>query len=164
MGGPGSGRRPAPSKQKALKGERRKDRRNDDEPVPAVGDVRPPSDLSAGALEVWDRLAPDLIRQEILTPWDVDSFAVLCDAIDRSDTARRALDAAGVIVEAPVFDRNGNKTGTRTVQSPWWKVWKDAAEVAAKYGCRFGWTPSDRAGLKVGNREPDTPGADLLSG
>lgn len=164
MGGQGSGRRPAPSKVKDLKGERRKDRRNDNEPVPGVGDIVPPTNLSAGSAAVWDRLAPDLIAKGVLTPWDVDSFAILCDAIDRSDTAREHLDAEGAVTEQPVFNRNGEKTGVRVLANPWWKVYKEAADLAAKYGCRFGWTPSDRASLKVGQSEPEAPGADLLSG
>lgn len=164
MGGPGSGRRPAPTPVKKLKGER-KDRLNADEPVPGVGDVQPPTNLSAGAKAVWARLAPDLMAKDVLTPWDVDAFAIMCDSIDRSDTAREHLDADGAVTEHPVFNRNGEKTGVRILANPWWKVWKDAAEVAAKYGSRFGWTPSDRANLKVGHHdEPDTPGADLLSG
>lgn len=164
MGGPGSGRRPAPTADKKLKGEKRRDRINDDEPVPSVGDVSPPSDLSPEAKAVWGRLAPDMVRRGVLTPWDVDAFAIFCDAVDRSDTARRHLDAEGAVTEQPVFDRNGKETGHRVLQNPWWRVWKDAAEVCARYGARFGWTPSDRAGLKVGDREQETPGADLLSG
>lgn len=164
MGGQGSGRRPAPTKVKELKGEKRADRRNNAEPVPGVGDISPPSNLSAGAGAVWDRLAPDLTAQGVLTPWDVDAFAILCDAIDRSDTAREHLDAEGAVTEQPVFNRNGEKTGVRVLANPWWKVYKEAADLAAKYGCRFGWTPSDRASLKVGHDEPTAPGADLLSG
>ena len=163
MGGPGSGRRRAPAKARQLKGKERRDRRVDP-PVPAVGDISCPANLSEGAREVWERLAPDLERKQVLTPWSVDTFAILCEAIDQCDEAWQHVVDEGAVTEQAVFNRNGERTGERITKNPWWLVWTDASAVALKFAGRFGLTPADLAGLKVGDgNQGGQPGEDLLS-
>jgi phage terminase small subunit len=131
------GRPRQPTALKSVKGER-KDRVNDDEPVPSTGEVVCPSSLSNGARDIWNRLAPDMISKGTLTPWDVDEFAALCDALERLDRSSQHLDAEGEVIEAAVFDRNGQPTGARMVQNPWWQIYKGANELVLRYGARFG--------------------------
>lgn len=152
------GRKRKPSALTALSG----GKPSADEPIPSAGEVLAPTDLSLGAREVWDRLAPDLIAKGVLTPWDVDEFAALCDAVERHDRSRHHLDLDGEVVESPVFDRNGKQTGVRQQLSPWWQVWKGANEVILRYGARFGLSPAERAHLKVGHGRNDQ-GSDLLT-
>jgi P27 family predicted phage terminase small subunit len=128
-----------------------------DEPMPAPGQIVAPTNLSDGARGVWERLAPDLIHTNVLTPWDVDEFAAFCDAVERRDRAAAHLDADGEVIESPVFDRNGKPTGTRIVLSPWWQVWKGANEAMLRFGARFGLSPADRADLKVGHGRGANP-------
>lgn len=142
---------PRPTALKVLQGDR-KDRINSAEPVPQ-GDVVAPATLSAGALDVWTRLAPDLKRQGVLTAWDVDEFAVLCDAVARHRKAAEQLDAEGELGE--------NRFGERVVR-PWFRVWADTAAVISKFGGRFGLSPSDRQGLVMSNGTK--PADDLLTG
>lgn len=124
------------------------------EPIPTPGEVRPPDELGDDALEVWAKYAPDLIRTKVLTAWDVEAFGAWCDAVVMMRHAREHLIEEGEVVDADVFDRNGVKTGTRSVRSNWLFVWKDANEVMSRIGGRFGLTPSDRAGIEV---TPDGP-------
>ena len=136
----------------------RKDRINNQEPQPSEGDIVAPVGLSEAAAEVWDRLAPDLIAKEVLTPWDVDEFVGFCDAVARRDKARAKLDADGEVIEAAVFD-HGKPTGTRIVLNPWWQVWKASNDAVMKYGARFGLSPSERSQIRTGGG-PGGQGAD----
>lgn len=155
------GRPPEPTALKLLRGVR-KDRVNDAEPVPG-GEVVPPELVSAAGLEVWHRLAPDLIRKGVLTSWDADRFGVWCDAMARTAEAAQHLNAEGAVIESPVFDRNGQPTGSRTVQNPWFQVWKQSADVVAREGARFGLSPTERQALKVDDGRSEDPKARLLT-
>lgn len=141
-------RHPAPTAMKLVKGER-KDRINDDAPIPDLEEVVAPEWLSEEALTVWDEYAPRLERRKVLTAWDVEAFAGWCDAASRRRTAAEHLDAEGEVIVSEVFDRNGKPTGTRSTQSPWMLVWKSANEVMQRVGARFGLTPSERSQLNV---------------
>ncbi len=161
MGKRGPAKRP--SNVALLHGER-KDRINDSEPKPDDQlTVEPPSWLDATARRVWQRLAPDLQRKKVLTAWDVEAFAVWCDAVCRRRRAARKLRAQGEVIDAPVYNKNGEMTGTRTVKNPWTLVLNEADAQVQRYGARFGLTPSDRADLKIGadSRDEDD---DLLTG
>lgn len=139
------GRPPKPSHLKVLHGDR-KDRLNTAEPVPSEGTVQPPYRLPKAVREVWDRLAPDRISQGLLTPWDVDAFAAFCEALVL--VRQGAREASGpVLPGAP---------------SPMSRF-KDAVNLCATLGGRFGWTPSDRQKLVTGGESRD-PREDLLSG
>lgn len=133
------------------------------EPQPS-SDVHRPDGLNAGALAVWNRLAPDLQRKGVLTGWDVDEFAAYCDAVERRDRACEMLDEHGEVIAAPVFDQNGKRTGERFVLSPWWQVWKAANDITARKGARFGLTPSDRTALKVDDGRSKNPKGRYLTG
>lgn len=144
MGDPG--RPPKPGHLKVLHGDK-PSRINKQEPKPDENSpVAPPYSLRPAVQEVWDRLAPERIRMKLLTPWDVDAFAAFCEAIVLAQ--KGALEAHGeAIPGAP---------------SPMSRF-KDAVNLCSTLGGRFGWTPSDRQKLIVGEA-PREPGADLLSG
>jgi P27 family predicted phage terminase small subunit len=152
VGKAGQGRPTKPSALKVLHGDR-KDRLNTEEPVPS-GDILPPAGLSERALAVWERLAPDLTAKGVLSAWDTDEFAIVCDAVARHRTAAERLDLEGETGE--------NRFGERVV-SPVFRVWAESASVIAKFGGRFGLSPSDRASLKVGDATKK-PSEDLLTG
>lgn len=146
-----------PASLKILNGDR-PDRINFNEPVPADGATTPPSwitDLDSdgeheSALGVWRRLAPDLERKGVLTPWDVDSFAVFCDAVVRHRDATRAVETHGILI----LGQKGNE-----VRNPAIQVARDYADLMVKVGSRFGLTPGDRADLKI-EREAPSGGAE----
>lgn len=140
------GGRPAkPTHLKVLAGDR-KDRINNAEPQPTEADVVPPWDLSDEAQAAWDRLAPDLIANKLLTAWDVDAFAFFCESL--------AL-ARGKLAGAHDKPEPGAASGIGEFRS--------AMQVVSTLGGRFGWTPSDRQKLVVGEVENGSKD-DLLTG
>jgi P27 family predicted phage terminase small subunit len=138
-----AGRPAKPTHLKVLHGDR-DDRINHDEPQPAV-DVAPPFALTKAARAVWDRLAPDMQRKGVLTAWDVDLFAELCEAVVRLRTARR-----------------GSKRKPESGGVSPMREYSSALDMVVKLSSRFGMTPSDRSKLGVdrGGESND----DLLSG
>ncbi len=79
MGYENSGRRPQPSALKVLRGNPGKRKLNENEPTPPAGEVVKPAGLSAGAVAVWDELAPICLAMRTLTPADVRVFGTLCE-------------------------------------------------------------------------------------
>ena len=153
---------PRPTPLKVLHGVRAS-RINYAEPIPAMDVVEAPEGLSEAARALWDRLAPDLVRRHVLTGWDVEAFSAWCSAAALAREAAEHIDKEGAVVDAPVFDRNGVRTGERRVKSQWLGVWRDAVDTMARYGARFGMTPSDRAQIKVDAPHSDVD-SDLLTG
>lgn len=158
------GRPAKPTALKVVKGER-KDRINWAEPVPPSGEVVPPAWLEGDevAMGEWARLAPDLVRQKVLTCWDTEEFADWCSAVARVARAEARLREEGAVVEQAVFDRNGVMTGHRRVRNPWSFELKDALAIKGRRGARFGLTPSDRS--NISREAADVrKGDDLLTG
>jgi P27 family predicted phage terminase small subunit len=156
------GRPSKPTNLKVLHGDR-KDRINTDEPQPDIGEVLPPAWLSDAALEVWETFAGDLEAKRVLTPWDTEAFANWCDAVARRRDAAGHVDEEGAVVELPVFNKNGDQTGTRRGKNPWLFALNDADAQVQRYGARFGLTPSDRAQLKIPNQSEGLGAERLLS-
>lgn len=154
---------PKPTNVRVLHGDR-KDRVNNSEPVPTSGRVEPPDWLPGLALQVWHHYAPDLVSKGVLTSWDVETFAAFCDAVARRRRAAEKLTEEGEVIEAPVFNKNGDVTGHRVAKNPWTLVLNEADGQVQRYGARFGMTPSDRSQLKIGDGGRGAKGDDLLSG
>jgi P27 family predicted phage terminase small subunit len=142
------GRPRTPNHLKILRGDR-EDRINRGEPVPSDHAITPPVELSPGAQEVWDRLAPDLIDKRVLTAWDVDMFTVFCDAAATYQECRSLLGSEYV---AP-----GSIKGT-FVKSAYWRVMRDCVETMIRVGGRFGLNPADRARIDVSGEAPTMAG------
>lgn len=153
---------PKPTNLRVLHGDRA-DRINTDEPTPATVAVEPPAWLVGEPLEIWEHFAPDLKRKGVLTGWDTEAFAALCDAAARRRKAAAQLRAEGEVVELPVFNKAGDATGVRLVRNPWLLVLNQADAQLVTYSARFGMTPSDRSQLRGGTRSRD-PHDDLLTG
>lgn len=149
-----------PTALRVLHGDRA-DRINTDEPRPDQGDIIPPAWLSEAAVEVWEDLADDLIVKGVLTSWDVEIFAAWCDAVVRRRNAADHVDREGAVIEMPVFNKNGDISGHRLGKNPWLLALDAADAQVARYGARFGLTPSDRAQLKISGQD-DPAGAERL--
>lgn len=147
------GRPRKPTRLKVLEGDR-PDRIPTGEPLPSDGEVVAPGWLDDVALEVWGDLAPDLIAKGVLTAWDVEAFAMACDAVAQYREARALVHAEGVTVTGAMGGQ---------VRNPAAQVMRDAAAQFAQLAGRFGLTPADRAKLDVGRSSDGPKGADLLS-
>jgi P27 family predicted phage terminase small subunit len=140
MGGVGSGganRRP--THLKALEGVR-EDRLNRDEPTPGEGMIIPPVDLSPAAMDIWNRLSPDLIAKRVLTSWDVDEFANGCRVQALLNDALDVAEASAMVSEG------SNKN---LVLNPAIRAVTALESTLRSIWSRFGLTPGDRAALKV---------------
>ncbi len=115
--------------------------------MPSTGEVKPPEWLRPEAVEVWERLAPDLVRKGLLTPWDVDTFAILCDAIVQYKEASAFVAKSSVLIR-------GRKDAL--VKNPAMQLERDLAQLVRAYSHEFGLTPSARAAIKT----PEQPGDD----
>lgn len=151
MGGTGSGRTPKPTAFKVIDGDR-PDRINYAEPLPAESEVKPPTGMRAKTRAVWRRLAPDLIDKGVLTAWDVDSFAIVCEAI--------ALRAECIKIVHDSHHAEGGLTARGAaggrIPNPLFKVIRDCNNDIARFGARFGLTPADRSRLSI-DRADDGP-------
>ena len=150
MGAGGKGRPRKPSTLVALEG----GKTNTSEPVPGAASVERPEWLSPDAKAMWDRLAPDLHRQGVLSPWDVDAFAALCASYCSWREAQQIVDREGVLVDG--YRGSMVKNPAAQLARDYWQTFVQAAG-------RFGMTPSDRAALSVGG-ESGGDDADLLTG
>jgi P27 family predicted phage terminase small subunit len=144
---------PKPTSLRVLHGDR-KDRINTNEPVPAASEITAPDWLSDKASAIWDRLVPSLTARKVLTSWDVDAFAVLCEALARYATATQLVNGSALLVPGP----------GGLVPNPALKVQADAERVFLTYAARFGLTPSDRQAIKaeVGGHGDSPGGAERL--
>lgn len=147
------GRPTKPTNLKVLHGDRG-DRINRSEPVPGQSGVERPGWLVGVAAETWDKLAPDLVRQGVLTPWDVDAFAMACDQVRIYREAADVIGREGMTAE-------GMKGGQ--VKHPLLQVQRDALTSFATLAGRFGLTPSDRAKLSIGGSDEPKGAERLLS-
>jgi P27 family predicted phage terminase small subunit len=132
---------PAPTALKLVKGTRR-DRVNTAGPKPAPDPnvLDPPAWLSTGAVDVWNLLAPQLVRQGVLTSWDVHAFTVLCEAIVIHERATAELADQGMTVDSSHGGRAKN---------PLLQIVRDSAQTIRAFAQEFGLTPSARAGIKL---------------
>lgn len=152
----------APTNVRVLRGDR-KDRINTSEPKPKLGSTNAPDWLGEEALEVWQRLAPDLISKKVLTAWDVDSFADLCNAVVVNRKAWQDIDRNGTTITVVARELPNGTIIYATTRNPAWQVARESTAMIVTLGGRFGLNPSDRQNLTLGKGESD-PDADLLTG
>lgn len=125
------------------------DRVNRSEPMPDDLPVVPPVTMSAEVRAIWDRLAPDRIRKRVLTAWDVDAFALFCQALHIAHGNGRAAEGSYELLPG--------------APSPLTEF-KNSVAIVAQLGSRFGWTPSDRAKLVMEGQDDKSDDSDLLTG
>jgi P27 family predicted phage terminase small subunit len=134
---------------------------NRDEPVPGEGRVAAPAGMTEGARKVWDDLAPDLADKGCLTPWDVYTFEVFCESVAHYRECRD-LNHSYDEGEGRFIARGG---GGGLIKNPYHQMMRDHAETMSRIGSRFGFTPGDRANMKIEKTDtgPKLGAARLLS-
>jgi P27 family predicted phage terminase small subunit len=102
-----------------------------------------PSRLDAGARREWKRLAPELHKMGLLTQWDRAQFAGYCQSWsdylaalkDIQENGRTFVTPKGYIAKNPMVT---------IMNEAWSRMHKAAA--------RFGFDPSSRSGIVVGEK------------
>ena len=157
MGNKNSGRRPAPTALKILRGIPGKRRLNHREPVPPKGAVVMPVNVSSAAAAVWAELAPLALAMGTLTRSDVRAFATLCElqATLQHASAQKSLE--GFAMFALVED--GATGAVTVVVHAAIKVEQAAAAAVRPFYELFGLTPVARARIAV----PAAPAAKAVS-
>jgi phage terminase small subunit len=154
---------PAPTALKVLHGVK-PSRINQAEPKPDAGEVLPPRVLDPRAQAIWDRLAPDMIRKGVLTPWDVDSLRdVLLDGRREPGRGRRRREARDQHAPPWSARRSTGRCIYDLRKNPAWQVARESATLIVTLGGRFGLNPSDRSQLSMGEASRDADD-DLLTG
>ncbi len=151
MAGSRPGPAPKPVELAVVRGQKKSRRRTN--PKPTELPVKPVRKLSGYAKSVWDRKAPDLIAQKVLTHWDADLFTSFCMWAAIEQQALDDVEKRGNVVDG---DRG-------KVKNPSMQIARDAATQLLAIGARFGLTPSDRGLLNLGKGPTDGKGEDLLT-
>jgi len=128
------------------------------EPEPADLPVLKPEWLSRDAALKWDELVPHLLSMQLVTAVDVDVLAAYCECY-----ARWRKLAAYAARTPPVFNRGGEGEAMLLVRNPLWAQVRDAEAGLRTLAREFGFTPSSRAGMRVGRQIGDIAER-LLSG
>lgn len=141
-----SGRRPKPTAQKQLAGNPGKRALNQNEPnFGAITNVDCPEWILGYGRDMWDLLAPQLCREQILQGTDIQNLEVYCNAYDQFRMAQEEVKARGVLVP-------GAQGGW--VKNPAATALKEAAAMMATFGGMLGLDPASRQRL-LGPKKKD---------
>lgn len=152
---PNKGPRPRPVPLKLLEGERpdRRPRNPPNPPTPASAPL-PPEHLSPIAVEVWNRLAPQLHAKGLLTEWDLEMFGIGCEAYSKWRRASQLVNDTDVLIRG----YRGS-----LVRNPASQVARENGETVLRWAREFGLTPSARSGIDLGDEGEDDALKRLLS-
>jgi P27 family predicted phage terminase small subunit len=139
------GAKTLPTSLKLLRGERRAQRLNLDEPTPAGGDPAMPEDMDPVAQRVWRDVVAALAGTDVLTAADGGVLRLYCEAFARYLGAQDMLVRSG-----PVLTGRGGIVG-----NPLGRVVRNEAQIAMRLQAELGLTPSSRAGLRTAAPKSD---------
>lgn len=140
------GRRPKPTRMKALTGNPGKRPLNPTEPQPEPVIPDCPTELGPAARREWDRLVGQLASLRILTALDRAALAAYCGAYGLWAEATEAIQKYGVMVKSP--------TGF-PLQSPYVSIANRQAEIMMRIASEFGFTPASRS--RISTPTPNEP-------
>jgi P27 family predicted phage terminase small subunit len=134
------GRRPKPSRMKALTGNPGKRPLNPHEPRPEPAAPECPPELSPTARQEWERLTAELSKLNLITHLDRGALATYCGAYALWAEAMVQIQKYGTMVKSP--------TGY-PMQSPYLGLANRQAELMMRIASEFGFTPASRSRISV---------------
>jgi P27 family predicted phage terminase small subunit len=146
---------PAPTALKLLRGERKRDRLNPDEPEPADNDPRMPADLPAPARRVWRRVMAEMGAAGVIRAADADVLRVYCECVARYEEASVLLARSSPLIR-------GARTG-ELVKNPLHQIVRDLGDQVRVLARELGLSPSARAGLRSPSAGMPDPFDDFLA-
>jgi P27 family predicted phage terminase small subunit len=149
------GTKPAPKHLKLVKGTANR-RINFEEPKLEAMLPEPPPELSADAIEEWERVSKRLMAAGMLTAIDRAALAAYCQAYGRWMQAERALTAMarrdlltdGLLIKTT----NGN-----AIQNPIVGTANKAMTDCVRFAAELGMTPSARSRVRANLDNPNDP-------
>lgn len=153
------GRKPKPSRIKAIEGNPGKRPINAKEPKPK-GELPPaPAHLRAGARKAWARLASRLETSGIATAIDAIALEVLCEAYADLLEARRKLKRFG----SNYYETVNQAGGKMHRAHPALAAVRDADRRLRGWLAEFGMTPSARSRVDAAGQEGADPADEFLN-
>jgi P27 family predicted phage terminase small subunit len=134
------GRRPKPTRIKALTGNPGKRPLNLHEPRPEPALPDCPPELSPAAQREWTRLTVELSKLNLITKLDRGALATYCGAYGMWAEAMEQIQKYGTMVKSP--------TGF-PIQSPYLSIANRQAEIMMRIASEFGFTPASRSRISV---------------
>ena len=156
------GRPPVPTRVLELRGTYRKDRHGDPADQPDVEIVEelppPPGFLDDVATMEWNRVGPDLVKNQLLATVDLAAFTLYCLNISRVVACERLIAREGMIVLTPFGQQQAH---------PGVAMARQCGAEARKFAQEFGMTPSARRRVTVPTKpkaKDDDPWGRVKSG
>ncbi len=154
---------PKPTELKKLQGNPGKRALNKREPkfsgVPVC-----PEWLTPSAKTEWDRVVKELAALDMLKAVDSSALAAYCQSYARWQSAERQIDCDGQTVMEPITNKAGEVVGHKIKRHPSVSIAKDALAQMLRASALFGFDPSSRSRLSVGEPTAADPFADFMRG
>jgi P27 family predicted phage terminase small subunit len=159
-----SGRRPLPAAIASLGPRRHRKRSNLGSAELGADEPPMPEHLSAAAREEWERIVPELLTLGVLAKIDRGALSAYCTCHAMSLVAEAVITEKGLVVEEPVYNRQGDVIGHKQKRNPAIQAMTQFLQLKRSYLIEFGLTPASRSRLKV--EKPAEPDAmdDYLAG
>jgi P27 family predicted phage terminase small subunit len=140
---------PKPTVLKQLAGNPGKRKLNKSEPkfkgVPVC-----PQWLIPVAKTEWKRVVPELAALDMLRSVDTSSLAAYCESYARWRQAELVITKEGQTVQEPIVNKAGEVVGYKIRRHPAISIAKDALASMLRTSSLFGFDPSSRSRLSVG--------------
>lgn len=107
--------------------------------------------MDSHAAEEWRRVVAAM-PPDVYTALDVAALTQYALAWSMLIRAQQDLDARGLMIASPLFDREGNEVGDAVEVNPAVKAWKAANEVLIRMADRLGLSPGVRARMSIPGR------------
>jgi P27 family predicted phage terminase small subunit len=136
------GRRPKPTAQRELEGNRGHRALNKNEPK-FLGSPTCPKHLNKGARAEWKRISADLSASGLLTTVDRAALGAYCAVYSRWVDAEESIAKFGLVIKSP-------KSGF-PIANPYVGIANTSLEQMRRWAVEFGMTPSARSRIHVEN-------------
>jgi P27 family predicted phage terminase small subunit len=154
---------PKPTALRIVQGNPSKRKLNRDEPKFSGAPVCPDW-LTTSAKEEWKRVTCELAALDMLRSVDSSALAAYCQSYARWKQAEQQIDKDGQTVDEPIVNKSGDVVGYKTKRHPATTISKDALASMLRASALFGFDPSSRSRLSVGEQNVSDPFEDFMRG
>ena len=146
------GRKKKPTNLKLLDGTYRKDRENEDEPIPETTIPSPPPGLSKRAKEEWERASVELEVLGLISEVSMAGLAVYCEAyatfIEVTEILNKIEEDGTALDKYLTITSNAN-----VIQNPLIGIKNHASKIMREFMVEFGMTPSSAGRVLVSKKK-----------
>jgi P27 family predicted phage terminase small subunit len=151
-----AGRKPKPTAVKDLAGNPGKRKLNKCEPQ-FSDELVCPSWLTSSAKREWARIVRELKALNMLQAVDRGALAAYCLSYARWRSAEETVSREGQTVREPIASKDGTILGYKTKRHPATNIAKDERSAMLRAASLFGFDPSSRSRLVVGESQTEDP-------